>query len=156
VTVNNVLNQARRELDAISQHINVCASCSTCCAQEPIDTLRVLIDVIEQMTHRNPTKYVLVGAIVSGLGINTTASGPTPPSVVLDELMKAQGLSNKRLAAQCGVTPKTINDLRAGHTRPTPRMALALENAGLSTAEQWNQLTARYKDWLLRQQNGNT
>lgn len=152
MTSNNLFpRQARDELDSISAHINGCCSCATCPAQYPVETLHVLLDLIEKIDHRSALRYQLTQAVLSGLNINVADDGPTPPGVVLDQMMRAEGLTNRSLAARTNKTAKTINDLRRGNILPSPIMARALENVGLQTAGYWNRLTVEYKDWQLRQ-----
>jgi plasmid maintenance system antidote protein VapI len=150
---NNVLRQIRDELDKISEHIGTIDSCNSpsCPAQYPVDTLRVVIDLLEQIDHRTTVRYKLTQGILSGLNINIHADGPDQPGVILDQLMRARGFTNRGLAKALDITPKHINDLRRGHILPSPSMALKFERVGLSTAAEWNRMTSTYKDWLLRQ-----
>lgn len=151
VTADNNLRQAREELNRISEHINTCCSCSTCEAQYPVHTLRELVDLIEQIDTRSPVRYRLTRAVLSGLNINSSSTEPTPPGVVLEELMKEKRLTNRALSELTGVSEKTISGLRGSKVLPTPQMARRLAYAGLLSAPEWNQLTSVYKDWLLRQ-----
>ena len=157
MTSSKTLDQARAELDKISKHIDTIHTCSlpTCTAGYPIETLRVLIDLIGQVDHRSPVRYQFTQAILSGLDINPAGAGPTPPGVVLEELMKARPITIKALAGLTGLSTKTINDLRKNNVLPTASTALRLEVAGIGTAAQWNRMTSEYKDWMLRQK-GNT
>lgn len=157
MTLNDILRQARGALDSISQHIDTIHSCSLpkCTGGYPVETLRVLLDVIEQIDARSPVRHRLIQALASGLNINSANSGPTPPGVVLEELMKAREITIKALADLVGVTPKTINCLRKNKVLPSALMALRLEQAGFGKAAEWNQMTVEYKDWTLRQK-GNT
>lgn len=150
---NNVLRQIRDELDKISEHIGTIDSCNSpsCPAQYPVDTLRVVVDLLEQLDQRTTVRYKIIQGIQSGLNINIRDGGPVQPGVVLDQLMRARGFTNRGLANLIGKSSKHVNDIRRGHQQPSPAMALLFERAGLSTAAEWNRMTSEYKDWLLRQ-----
>lgn len=151
MTLDNSVRQARGELDRINQHINNCCSCTTCEAHYPVNTLHAVLDVLGEADKHSPLRYKLMTVITTGLNIDS--DDPIPPGVMLQELMKAVRMTEKRLADLTGRSVKNISDIRNGRAWVTHEMALLLEQAGLSNAATWNRVTAEYKTWQLRQED---
>lgn len=78
---------------------------------------------------------------------------PTHPGIVLyDGFIEPHNIQIKALAEHLGFSRETISRLVHGKAPMTANIALALEDAGISTANLWLNLQSAYDLWQLKQQ----
>ena len=71
-----------------------------------------------------------------------------PPGETLQEILEAQGMSQKDLARRTGLATKTINEIIKGKAPISRDTALALQKVLGVTANFWNNLERQYRDAL--------
>lgn len=77
---------------------------------------------------------------------------PTHPGIILyDGFIEPHNIQIKALADHLGFARETISRLVHGKTPMTVNIALALEDAGISTAKLWLGLQSAYDVWELKQ-----
>lgn len=77
---------------------------------------------------------------------------PTHPGIVLfDGFIEPHNVSITALANHLGFSRETLSRVVNGKAPMTANMALALEDAGISTAKLWLSLQAAYDVWALKQ-----
>lgn len=69
---------------------------------------------------------------------------PAHPGELIRDNMLAVGWSVSECAAHLGTPEATLDDILAGRGSVSPRLALALERLGWSTAEFWMRVQAGY------------
>ncbi len=72
---------------------------------------------------------------------------PTHPGEILREILEDEGLTQKKLAEEIGVSFKSVNDLINGRRKITPEMALKLSKRFRTTPLFWMNLQANYDLW---------
>lgn len=76
---------------------------------------------------------------------------PMHPGLVLNEVyLKELGLNQSQFAADCGCSPRKINEIVNGKRSVSPEFALVLERVLGTTAEMWVRIQAEYDLWLAR------
>lgn len=79
---------------------------------------------------------------------------PPPPSEILrEDVLPDLGLSVTEFARHLGYSREAISRVLHGKAPITPQLAWRLEQAGLSTAEMWGRLQARYDMWQIKGKN---
>ncbi|QIM65271.1 HigA family addiction module antitoxin [Frederiksenia canicola] len=82
---------------------------------------------------------------------------PTHPGIVLfDGFIEPHNIQIKALANHLGFSRETISRLVHGKAPMTANIALALEDAGISTAKLWLGLQSAYDVWALKQNRVST
>ncbi|QIM62995.1 addiction module antidote protein, HigA family [Pasteurellaceae bacterium Orientalotternb1] len=82
---------------------------------------------------------------------------PTHPGIVLfDGFIEPNNIQIKALAHHLGFSRETISRLVHGKAPMTANIALALEDAGISTAKLWLGLQSAYDVWELKQNRVST
>lgn len=77
---------------------------------------------------------------------------PTHPGIVLfDGFIEPHNIQIKTLAEHLGFSRETISRLVHGKAPMTANIALALEDAGISTAKLWLELQTAYDLWEIKQ-----
>ena len=69
---------------------------------------------------------------------------PAHPGGLIRENMAAVGWSIAEAAERLESSPAALDDVLAGRAHVSPRLALALEHVGWSTAEFWMRVQAGY------------
>lgn len=78
---------------------------------------------------------------------------PTHPGIILfDGFIEPYNIQVTKLAKHLGFSRETISRLIHGKAPMTANIALALEDAGISTAKLWLNLQSAYDVWELKQQ----
>lgn len=67
---------------------------------------------------------------------------PAHPGELIRDNMAAVGWSIAESAARLDIPPSALDDVLAGRAQVSPRLALALEHVGWSTAEFWMRVQA--------------
>lgn len=76
---------------------------------------------------------------------------PPPPSEILrEDVLPDLGLSVTQFAKHLGYSREAISRILHGKAPITPQLAWRLEQAGLSTAEMWVKLQAKYDIWQIK------
>ncbi len=76
---------------------------------------------------------------------------PLHPGLVLREIyMKEMSLNQSQLAAECGCSPRKINEIVNGKRSISPRFAIVLETVLGTSAEMWVRMQAEYDLWSAR------
>jgi addiction module HigA family antidote len=75
---------------------------------------------------------------------------PHPGEVIRGLCLEPLELSVTAAAAGLGITRKALSELLNGHSGVSPEMAIRLEKAGWSTAEQWLRMQVSYDLWKAR------
>lgn len=76
---------------------------------------------------------------------------PMHPGLVLNEVyLKELGLNQSQFAADCGCSPRKINEIVNGKRSISPEFALVLEKVLGTTTEMWVRIQAEYDLWLAR------
>lgn len=73
-----------------------------------------------------------------------------PPGAYLRTWLEQNGMTQRALADQLGVSYRHLNVLLKGGAALTPRMALRLESATGIPAMTWSRLEAEFQDAILR------
>ncbi len=82
---------------------------------------------------------------------------PTHPGIILfDGFIEPNNVSVTKLAKHLGFSRETISRLIHGKAPMTANIALALEDAGISTAKLWLSLQSAYDVWELKQNRQST
>lgn len=77
---------------------------------------------------------------------------PTHPGIILyDGFIEPHNIQIKALAEHLGFARETISRVVHGKAPITANIALALEDAGISTAKLWLSLQSAYDVWELKQ-----
>ena len=77
---------------------------------------------------------------------------PAPCEILREEVLPQLNVSIKEFAEHIGYSREAVSRVLHCKTPITPQFALCLEQAGVSTAEMWLKLQAKYDLWQLRQQ----
>jgi len=72
---------------------------------------------------------------------------PTHPGEILREILEDEGLTQKKLAEEIGVSFRAVNELINGKRGITPEMALRLSRRFKTTPLFWLNLQANYDLW---------
>jgi len=72
---------------------------------------------------------------------------PTHPGEILREILEDEGLTQKKLAGEIGVSFRAVNELINGKRGITPEMALRLSKRFGTTPLFWINLQANYALW---------
>lgn len=76
---------------------------------------------------------------------------PLHPGQVLSEVyMSEMGLNQSQLAANCGCSPRKINEIVNGKRAISPEFAIQLKKVLETTAEMWVRIQAEYDLWQAR------
>ncbi|QIW16290.1 addiction module antidote protein, HigA family [Pasteurellaceae bacterium RH1A] len=82
---------------------------------------------------------------------------PTHPGIILfDGFIEPHNIQITALANHLGFSRETISRLVHGKAPMTANIALALEDAGISTAKLWLSLQSAYDVWELKQNRKST
>jgi len=73
-----------------------------------------------------------------------------PGEIIREDCLKPLGLTVTAAAQGLGVTRKALSDLLNGHSGVSPDMAIRLEKAGWSTADQWLRMQLTRNLWEAR------
>lgn len=76
---------------------------------------------------------------------------PPPCDILREDVLPELGLTIAALAAHLGYSREALSRVLHGKTPITPQLALRLEQAGISNAQMWLALQAKYDIWQLRQ-----
>lgn len=76
---------------------------------------------------------------------------PPPCDILREDVLPELGMTVTAFAAHLGYSREALSRTLHGKTPITPQLALRLEQAGISTAEMWLKLQAKYDLWQLRQ-----
>ncbi|KOE63856.1 HigA family addiction module antidote protein [Aggregatibacter actinomycetemcomitans] len=74
-----------------------------------------------------------------------------PGEILLDGFIEPHDIKIKDLAEHLGFSRETLSRVIHGKTPMTANLALALEDAGISTARLWLSLQSNYDVWALKQ-----
>ncbi|WKS98752.1 HigA family addiction module antitoxin [Gallibacterium salpingitidis] len=74
-----------------------------------------------------------------------------PGEVLLDGFIEPNNIKVSELAAHLGFSRETLSRVLHGKTAMTANLAIALEEAGISTARLWLSLQTDYDLWELKQ-----
>lgn len=77
---------------------------------------------------------------------------PPPCDILREDVLPELGITVTAFAEHLGYTREALSRTLHGKTPITPQLAWRLEQAGISTAEMWLNLQAKYDLWQLRQQ----
>jgi addiction module antidote protein HigA len=82
---------------------------------------------------------------------------PTHPGIILfDGFIEPHNIQITKLAQHLGFSRETISRVVHGKAPMTANIALALEDAGISTAKLWLGLQSAYDVWELKQHRQST
>lgn len=79
-----------------------------------------------------------------------------PGQILLDGFIEPNHIKIKALAEHLGFSRETLSRVLHGKTPMTVNLALALEEAGISSARLWLNLQAKYDLWELKQQRSSS
>ncbi len=79
---------------------------------------------------------------------------PHPGEVIRGLCLEPLELSVTAAAEGLGVTRKTLSELLNGHSGVSPEMAIRLEKAGWSSADNWLRMQMSHDLWKARQRAG--
>jgi addiction module HigA family antidote len=77
-----------------------------------------------------------------------------PGEIIREDCIKALGLSVTEAAKGLGVSRQSLSELLNGRAGVSAEMAIRLEKAGWSTADNWLRIQAQYDLWQARQRAG--
>ena len=75
---------------------------------------------------------------------------PHPSEILREDVLPELGLSVTQFAKNLGYSREAISRILHGNAPITPQLAWRLEQAGLSTAEMWVRLQAKYDIWQIK------